>query len=74
MSDKYHKVEDRPDLIKDTDTGAILNTSLTALEAYKRQRSHLGKINTIENDVNDLKSDINEIKDLLRELLGKNNR
>jgi hypothetical protein len=71
MTDKYHKVEDRPDLIKDTDTGAILNTSISALEAYKKQRSHLGKINTIENDVNHLKSDINEIKSLLRELLRK---
>jgi hypothetical protein len=74
MSDKYYKIEGRPDLIKDTDTGAILSTNLTALDAYKRQRSHLGKINTIENDVNHLKSDMNEIKDLLRELLGKNNR
>lgn len=71
MTDKYHKVEDRPDLIKDNETGAILNTSLSALEAYKKQRSHLGKINTIENDVNSLKSDINEIKSLLRELLRK---
>lgn len=71
MTDKYHKVEDRPDLIKDNDTGAILNTSISALEAYKKQRSHLGKINTIENDVNSLKSDINEIKSLLRELLRK---
>lgn len=71
MTDKYHKVEDRPDLIKDSDTGAILNTSISALEAYKKQRSHLGKINTIENDVNHLKSDINEIKSLLKELLRK---
>ena len=71
MTDKYYKIEDRPDLIKDNDTGAILNTSISALEAYKKQRSHLGKINTIENDVNHLKSDINEIKDLLRELLRK---
>jgi hypothetical protein len=71
MTDKYYKIEDRPDLIKDNDTGAILNTSISALEAYKKQRSHLGKINTIENDVNSLKSDINEIKSLLKELLRK---
>ena len=71
MTDKYYKIEDRPDLIKDSDTGAILNTSISALEAYKKQRSHLGKINTIENDVNHLKSDINEIKSLLKELLRK---
>lgn len=71
MSDKYYKIEDRPDLIKDNETGAILNTSISALEAYKKQRSHLGKINTIEREVNHLKSDINEIKDLLRELLRK---
>ncbi len=71
MSDKYLKIEDRSDLIKDVETGAILNTSISALEAYKKQRSHLSKINTIENDVNHLKSDINEIKGLLRELLRK---
>ena len=67
----YAKIEDRLDLIKDLDSGAILNTSSTALEMYKKQRSHMSKINSVEQDINSLKSDINDIKNLLRELLRK---
>ena len=71
MNDRYHKVQDRPELIKDTENGALLNTSLSALDLYKKQRSHMNKINTVEEDINSLKSDINDIKNLLRELLKK---
>jgi len=68
----YTKVNDHPDLVKDNNTGAILNTSTSALEAYKRQRDHLNKINTVEDRISRLEDGMSEIKDLLKELLGKN--
>ena len=68
----YTKVNDHPDLVKDNNTGAILNTSTSALEAYKRQRDHLNKINTVEDRISRLEGGMSEIKDLLKELLGKN--
>ena len=68
----YTKVNDHPDLVKDNNTGAILNTSISALEAYKRQRDHLNKINTVEDRISKLEGGMSEIKDLLKELLGKN--
>jgi len=68
----YTQVNDHPDLVKDNNTGAILNTSTSALEAYKRQRDHLNKINTVEDRISRLEGGMSEIKDLLKELLGKN--
>ena len=67
----FYKIEDRTDLIKDAETGAILNTSLSALDTYKKQRGHMNKINNVQNEIDKLKNDIGEIKDLLRELLRK---
>ena len=72
MTEKYVKIEDQPHLIKDVETGAILNTNLNSLDAYKKQRDHLNKINTVEDRIGKLENNMSEIKDLLKELLGKN--
>lgn len=69
---EYTKIDNYPHLVKDTDSGAILNTSVSSLEAYKKQRDHLNKINTVENRISKLEDGMSEIKDLLKELLGKN--
>lgn len=69
---EYTKVDNYPHLVKDTSSGAILNTSVQSLEAYKKQRDHLNKINTVEDRISSLETGMSEIKDLLKELLGKN--
>ena len=68
----YTKISDHPHLVKDNGSGAILNTSAVSLEAYKKQRDHLNKINTVEDRISSLENSMGEIKDLLKELLGKN--
>lgn len=68
----YTKVNDYPHLVKDASSGAILNTSTASLDAYRKQRDHLNKINTVEDRISKLENGMDEIKDLLKELLGKN--
>jgi len=35
----YIKIENSPDLVKDTSSGAVLNTNVQALEAYRKRRT-----------------------------------
>ena len=66
------KVEGHSNLVRDDNTKAILNNSLSeydnylSLRAKKKQGSE--RIDNMENDLKSLKDDINEIKTLLRAL------
>ena len=51
--------------------GVVINKDNEALEAYKKRKQRMNKIDTLENDVSELKEDIGEIKQLLKELLSK---
>lgn len=65
---KYVKIENEQDLVKDSDTGAILNTNLDSLSAYKAKRK---KDAEMQNRVDKMESDIGDIKSMLKELLNK---
>jgi hypothetical protein len=65
---KYFKIEGEQDLIKDKETGAILNTNMDSLSAYKQKRK---KDIEQENRVDKMESDIGDIKSMLKELLNK---
>jgi len=71
--DKYQKVEGHSSLIRDNQTGAILNTNRSEIararkrkEAKKRETE---KLNSLSNEVITLKSEISEIKELLFRLV-----
>ena len=66
------QVEDRPDLVRDEETKAVLNTDITALEAYRKRRKAQRNIETMCVEIDEIKNDINDIKSLLREMI--NNR
>lgn len=68
---EYLKIEDAPDLIKDTSSGAVLNTNVQALEAYRRRREKLNKVDTLENKVASLEETINELKSLVIAVLAE---
>lgn len=55
-------------LVKDTESGAVLNTDYTGLSQYKKsrinRRAMAQRINTLEND-------LKEIKYMVEQLLGK---
>lgn len=65
------QVEDRPELVKDDVTKAVLNTDTTALEAYRRRREAQREVQNMSDEINDIKNDISEIKSLLRDIINK---
>ena len=65
---KYINIENEQDLVKDSDTGAILNTNLDSLSAYKAKRK---KDAEMQNRVNKMENDIGDIKSMLKELINK---
>ena len=66
--EKYIKIENEQDLVKDRDTGAVLNTNLDSLSAYKSKRKKDLEMN---NKIKKLESDIGDIKTMLKELINK---
>lgn len=65
------KVKDAPGLVRDMKTQAVLNTDITALEAYRRKRNKQQEIDEVLSDINNMKSDIDQIKSLMQRLLDK---
>lgn len=61
----YLKIEDTPDLVKDTRSGAILNTNVRALEAYRKKREKSDKVDKLETKIVSLEQTINELKSLV---------
>jgi len=69
----FLKIEDAPDLVKDTSSGAVLNTNLKSLEAYRKQRDKAKKVEQLESRVMVLESTVQELKNLVRKLTEKSN-
>jgi hypothetical protein len=59
------KIEDSPDLLKDTVSGAVLNTNVKALMAYKAKRNYISKVDNLEQRISSVESNLTEIKQLL---------
>ena len=70
----YHKVKDNSDLVRDPNTGAILNTNSLDYDKYVAQRKVKNKehekTKNIERDISTLRQELDEIKSLLRELVN----
>lgn len=66
------KIEGRPDLVKDENTGMF-----SYINSAKKKRARAERKKQLENDqetkkeVENLKQDVNEIKDMLKTLLEK---
>ena len=70
----YYKVKDHGDLLRDSNTGSIVNTNSLDYDKYVSQRAAKNieheKTENIEQDLANLKSEINEIKSLLHKLVS----
>ena len=71
-------VEGHSDLVRDINSGAIINMNVRAAELSKRRSKIITKqnveIDTIGTEINILKTEMGEIKTLLKELIrDKNN-
>ena len=77
MTDRYLKVEGYTELVRDTDSGAIINKNQTAylrartrsLEVQKRN----DELRNATREINNLKCEMHEIKGLLKELVRNGN-
>jgi hypothetical protein len=67
----YVKIENSPDLVKDTNSGAVLNTNVQALEAYRKRREKNSKIDNLEDEINTIKQTVNELKSLMMAILSE---
>lgn len=75
MIDEYLKVAGHEGLIRDSSTGAIVNTNRSEYEDYiqrKRLAEQREKILSEHTDeINNMKNELREIKDLLIRLVNK---
>jgi hypothetical protein len=72
------KVEGHSDLVKDTDSKAIVNKDKTGYEVYMRKVStrklERETVRGIVREVNELREDFKEIKNLLVKMVDNNGR
>jgi len=72
---EYVKVENHPDLVRDTNSRAIVNTNMAAYEAaVNRSRAAQKQRDDLRDavrDINNLKCEMHEIKSLLLQLVDK---
>jgi len=75
MRDKFYKVEGHTSLVKNPQTGVILNVNTTDVErARKRKIAKTLKKESEEsivNEVNQLRNDMNDLKSMLQQLIEK---
>ena len=73
---EYVKVEGYHDLVKDTETHAVINTNKSAYLMAKRRAQEAQKqrdaIRNATREINNIKCEMHEIKDMLKTLLDRN--
>ena len=71
------KVEGHTNLVRDSRTGAILNTNTTEIERARKLKQiseeRQEHINSLTEEVKGLKEDMNQIKQLLLNIAGDTN-
>tara|TARA_R100001443_G_scaffold56733_2_gene67693 strand:+ start:3646 stop:3870 length:225 start_codon:yes stop_codon:yes gene_type:complete len=72
----YERVKDHSDLVRDPETGSIINVNSLDYEKYVARRKIKNekqvKTMNMEEDLARLKDEMNEIKSLLKELVNGN--
>jgi hypothetical protein len=75
MTERFLNVEERPDLIRDTNSNAIINRNTSAYDLAKRRakeaQSQRDEIRTATREINNIKSEMHEIKGLLQKLVER---
>lgn len=65
---RFVQVEHHPDLVRDLETGAILNINT---DNIRKQKEILQQKRRERQEIDQLKNDVGEIKSLLQQLLEK---
>jgi len=62
-------------MIRDTQSGALINRDLNGLNEYNKKRqalaNQINELNTIKSEMDTIKTDMSEIKQLMLQLLDK---
>jgi hypothetical protein len=74
----YHKVVDEPNLVRESNSKAILNVNNIELNKYKREKEEKLRIKkavegyeTLKEELKATKNDLSEIKKMLIQLMEK---
>ena len=71
----FVQIKDKENLVRDTDSRALLNTNVSEFEAYYAERDlkikEMQAKQALENKVTKLEEDMSEIKDMLRQILTR---
>jgi hypothetical protein len=73
MSLGFLNIEGRKDLIRDTNSGAILSQNKEALLAYRQRNEEKDQIKNLKEQQNTLQHEMCEIKSMLQTLLSRGN-
>tara|TARA_B100001057_G_scaffold190156_1_gene190935 strand:+ start:24087 stop:24302 length:216 start_codon:yes stop_codon:yes gene_type:complete len=65
---RYIQVENNPNLVRDRESGAILNSNVSEI---KRQKEIKEKNLLKEQELVELKEEVSELKDLVKQLVKK---
>ena len=72
-----HTIEGRADLVKDPDTGAIINIDdaahRSAVAGHKARQRAKEEIKNNTNEINSIKEEVSEIKLMMKQLLDRFN-
>jgi len=73
MKTNYLKVEEHTDLVRDTQSNAILNTNNDSLSAYKKRKKHFVKISNMDDKMKHMDERLINIENLLSSLAERLN-
>lgn len=65
------KVTDRPDLLKDTTSGALLVVDKRKADEYFEKKKQIKEMKTIKEEINNIKENMQDIKELLNRIANK---
>jgi hypothetical protein len=76
VPNKYVQVEGHTSLVRDMDSGAVINTNRSDYERYIKQKrlfqernSQIEQINKHTSEINSIKDDLQEIKSMLLQMV-----
>ena len=70
---KILKVEGREDLVRDTESKAILSTDLKKLQEHREKKEFFKSLLAQKDHINTLKEEMSEIKALLHQIVKREN-
>lgn len=71
MTKRYLPVKDHPNLVKDMNTGAVININKKEIQKRREYKEKIREEREKINKIDKLEEDIDEIRSLLHQLVGK---